>query len=80
MSMNHDLFSFYQSRRNWYTGFIQKRKSLGRHALITQLYYELKTKENLAGYFNLKAWKERIGKGADDDETTAPFPGSLVLK
>jgi hypothetical protein len=64
MSMNHDLFSFYQSGRNWHTGFIQKRKSLGQHALITQLYYELKTKENLAGYFNLKAWKDTNRKGS----------------
>jgi len=44
--------------------FHTKRKSLGRHALITQLYHGLKTKENLAGYFNLKAWKDTNRKGS----------------
>ena len=53
---------------------------MGRHAFITHIYHGLETKADLAGYFNKKKHgRTRTEKGAVDEETTAPSPGSLIL-
>ena len=56
-----------------------KRKSLGRHAVI--IISRNKNQRKTWPAISIKEHGRTLAeKGVDDEETTAPFPGSLILK
>ena len=71
--MTYFLFNNPGEKINCHASFIQKKKSLGRHAFITHIYHRLRNQSKTWPTISIKNRRTQTEKGAADEENNSPL-------